>query len=52
MIIIELVEESEVEAEVAQADETRDKISLAILVIEDHIVPYSAAMGHGIKERP
>ena len=36
--VIELIEEAELEAEVEQADEIRERIGLAILTIEDVLV--------------
>ena len=38
--LIGLVEDDDLEAEVEQADETREKIDLAILTIEDALADY------------
>ena len=51
--ILELTDESELEAEVEQADETQEKIDLAILTTEDALVPHPVphSTSGGRKER-
>lgn len=45
--VIELMEEDDLEAEVEQADEVRERIDLAILTIEDALIAHQASEGSG-----